>query len=59
MFWSLNDDIADNMNPDQTALRSSLIRIHSVFFHDQKQSKVHLNKCSHAHPESFAEGVQL
>ena len=41
---------ANNMDPDQTApkgaLRSKMIKAHSVCFCDQKVSGVHLNICS-------------
>ena len=48
--------IANNMNPDQTA--PSLIRFHSVCFHDKSamKSQFHLNICSrHNKQTAFSE----
>ena len=38
--------MANNIDPDQTLSRSSLIRVYSVYFHDKISPEVHLNICS-------------
>ena len=38
--------MANNIDPDQTFPRSSLIRVNSFYFHDKISPEVHLNICS-------------
>ena len=38
--------MANNIDPDQTFPRSSLVRVYSVYFHDKISPEVRLNICS-------------
>ena len=38
--------MANNIDPDQTLSRRSLVRVYSVYFHDKISPEVHLNICS-------------